>query len=433
MIHRFHIINVLLLSTLISNPFVLAQSVDTLQDSTYVSDGILDRIIVSNVFYETDLRQALDDLAAQSGVLIIADNTVQGYVTMEINELSLRNALSRILTIGGYAYKWMGDYVLVGAMEPSNPTFLLLSETEAIPVNFIPAETAAELLSDSYRPYIKANAVLNMINVTASKEVIKKIREDLRKIDIPPKQVMIEAIVTEVKDGSLKSVGIDWSLFGEKEDGSALGANANLSPGLVDTLGSFFGINSMFVGTLGDFPINVMTELRALVQTGDAEIKANPKIVTTNAQPAVVYIAKEQYFSVVSGPVNYPYTTLEKIAVGIRLEITPFISENNLITVKIVPSVSDAIGYGREGLPVIDTRMVDTTVRVKDGGTITIGGLTQETVRETRNKIPILGSIPILGYIFSHTKRETLKTDIVILITPTIRPSAKFFGTDHVK
>ena len=101
MIHRFHIINVLLLSTLISNPFVLAQSVDTLQDSTYVSDGILDRIIVSNVFYETDLRQALDDLAAQSGVLIIADNTVQGYVTMEINELSLRNALSRILTIGG--------------------------------------------------------------------------------------------------------------------------------------------------------------------------------------------------------------------------------------------------------------------------------------------------------------------------------------------
>ena len=118
---------------------------------------------------------------------------------------------------------------------------------------------------------------------------------------------------------------------------------------------------------------------------------------------------------------------------GLSWKLRRYISENDLITVKIVPSVSDAIGYGREGLPVIDTRMVDTTVRIKDGGTITLGGLTQETVRRTRNKIPILGSIPILGYLFSHTKHERVKTDIVILITPRIRTSAKFFKTNNIK
>jgi type II secretory pathway component GspD/PulD (secretin) len=79
------------------------------------------------------------------------------------------------------------------------------------------------------------------------------------------------------------------------------------------------------------------------------------------------------------------------------------------------------VGYGREGLPVVDTRKVTTTVRVKYGQTITIGGLTQENTRKVQNKIPILGHIPILGYLFSHTEYEKQKTDIVIFITPRIK------------
>jgi type II secretory pathway component GspD/PulD (secretin) len=166
--------------------------------------------------------------------------------------------------------------------------------------------------------------------------------------------------------------------------------------------------------------LDLVSLLRALVQDDKATVKANPKVTTTNAQPATIYIAKEQYFSVVTGPVNYPYTRLEKVSVGIKLEITPFISQDDEITVKITPEVSDAVGYGREGLPVVDTRMVSTTVRVKDGQTITIGGLTQENTRMTQNKIPILGHIPILGYLFSHTSYEKVTSDIIIFITPNI-------------
>jgi len=101
--------------------------------------------LISNVFYETDLRQAIQDIAAQAEVNIMADNTVQGFVTMEIVDLPLEQALKRILSVGGYTFKKLDGYYLVGAAEPSNPSFSLLSVTESIPISYIPAKTAAEL------------------------------------------------------------------------------------------------------------------------------------------------------------------------------------------------------------------------------------------------------------------------------------------------
>jgi type IV pilus assembly protein PilQ len=360
--------------------------------------------LISNVFYETDLRQAIQDIASQAEVNIMADNTVQGFVTMELVDLPLEQALKRILSVGGYTFKKLDGYYLVGAAEPSNPSFSLLSVTESIPISYIPAKTAAELLSEYFKPYIKANEVANSIVVSGSPEIIESIRQHLKSIDKPSQQVMIRASIVEVKDNALKSVGIDWSILGQKGNKQYNG-NINLSVGLIDTLSALFSLIRSETGIpLAGTPVDLITRLQALVTDGKATI----------------YLAKEQYFSVVTGPVNYPYTRLEQVAVGIKLDIIPYISENNEITVKIAPEVSDAVGSGREGLPLVDRRSVNTTVRVKDGETIVIGGLTQENTQKTQNKIPLLGSIPILGYLFSHTKYEKQKTDIVVFVTPTI-------------
>ncbi len=386
------------------------------------SDPVTDQNqqLVSNVFYETDLRQAIQDLSAQSGVTIIADNTVQGFVTMEINNLTLEQALNRILMVGGYSFRKIEDFYVVGAADPSNPAFNLVSRTDNIIINYISATEAAEQLSDFYKPFIKANDGTNTITVSASAEVIKRIKEDLRLIDAPPKQVMIEAIVTEIREGALKSVGIDWSLFWTHGSKSFDILNL-LSPGIIDTLGPTISLGQKEIGTFGSgIPFDFVAKLQALAQDGKLNVRANPKLTTLNAKPANIYIAKEQYFSVVTGPVNYPYTKLEKVSVGIFLTITPFVSENDEITVQVETQVSDAVGTGREGLPLVDSRKVTTNVRVKNGETITIGGLSQYIIRETKNKIPILGSIPILGYLFSHTKYEKIKTDVLVLIKPTI-------------
>ncbi|MBN1352814.1 type II secretion system protein GspD [candidate division KSB1 bacterium] len=411
---------VLLLSLFsIIAPFSFAQSDST--DFQNTEDQYQDQPVISNVFYETDLRQAIQDIAAQAEVMIVADNTVQGFVTMEIVDLPLELALKRILSIGGYTFRKMDGYYLVGAAEPSNPSFGLLCTTESVPINYLPAETASQLLSDFYRPYIKLNDVSNAIVVSGSPEIIESIKHNLKFIDCPPKQVMINALVTEIKDNDLKSIGLDWRLTGQKSNAS-LRAGNNLSIGLIDTLNALFSIFRTETGILANKNIagDLVTSLNALFTSDKLKVKANPSIVTTNAQPATIYIAKEQFFSVVTGPLNYPYTKLEKVSVGIRLEITPYVSENGEITVKIAPEVSDAVGYGREGLPLVDRRSVTTTVRVKNEQTIVIGGLTQENNQKIQNKIPLLGSIPILGYLFSHTKYVKQKTDIVVFVTPRI-------------
>ena len=382
--------------------------------------------LISNVFYETDLRQAIQDIAVQGEVTIIADNTVQGFVTMEITDLPLELALKRILSVGGFTFKKHDDYYLVGAADPSNPSFNLLSVTESLPINYLTVDMASSLLSEFYQPFIKPNPEINALVVTGSPEIIESIRNDLMNIDLPARQVMIEASVLEIKESALKSIGIDWSIIGLGGDKSFQG-DINLSVGLIDTLSALVSFLRTEQGVITDgTPIDIITKIQALVTDGNAEVRANPRIVTSNAQPATIYIAKEQYFSVVTGPVNYPYTRLEQVSVGIKLDITPYISEKDEITVKIAPEVSDAVGYGREGLPLVDRRMVNTRVRVKDGQTIVIGGLTQENVRQVQNKIPLLGSIPILGYLFSHTKYEKDKTEIMVFVTPQIMQSDQF-------
>ncbi|MCK5739936.1 type II and III secretion system protein, partial [bacterium] len=118
--------------------------------------------------------------------------------------------------------------------------------------------------------------------------------------------------------------------------------------------------------------------------------------------------------------VNYPYTRLEKIPAGITLTITPRVSDKNEITAAINCEVSEISAIGLSGLPLINKRSAKTEIRVKAGEIIAIGGLTQEFEVKKQKKIPFLGSIPILGYLFSHTQTETLEKEIAIFISPHI-------------
>jgi type II secretory pathway component GspD/PulD (secretin) len=122
----------------------------------------------------------------------------------------------------------------------------------------------------------------------------------------------------------------------------------------------------------------------------------------------------------VTGPRSYPYTKLELIQVGITLEVTPYVSDNDEITVAIKPEVSDVTGQGASDLPVVSKRSVNTKLRVKNGETITVGGLTLKTENTRTTGVPFLSRIPILGYLF---KQETVAVEervIVVFITPRI-------------
>ncbi|HSI72261.1 MAG TPA: type II and III secretion system protein, partial [Fimbriimonas sp.] len=128
----------------------------------------------------------------------------------------------------------------------------------------------------------------------------------------------------------------------------------------------------------------------------------------------------ENYFEVVTGPATFAYTTLQTIKTGISLKMTPTIAGNGDITVILNPEVSDVVGQGKGGLPITTSRRASTTVRVRDGETIVIGGMTYANTRKRSNKIPILGDLPIIGQLFRANADEVIKTEVIIMITPHI-------------
>src|SRR3972149_8185814 len=137
-----------------------------------------------------------------------------------------------------------------------------------------------------------------------------------------------------------------------------------------------------------------------MVRERKVRIRANPKVATLQGQPASIFVGKDQYYSLLTGSLSFPYERLEVIKVGVSLNITPYISDNQEITIDVLPEVSDVIqASSATGLPVVSRRSVKTRVRVKEGETLVIGGLMQKNEREIRRKIPLLGSIPILGYL----------------------------------
>lgn len=373
--------------------------------------------LVTNVFYDTDLREALRDISAQTGVNIIPDETVQGVVTLEAVDMPLEECLSRMLTPLGYTFKKVRDYYVVGAPHPQNPAFPLLTETTLYTPNYLKADDIYRLLSDYYAPYVKLNAFTNSLAITASSEMTRDILEKISKIDVPPKQVMIEAIVTEMSESAARSLGIDWSFSGTDLDRSTFSVSTkSTSPS-----DSIFSVSLRKLRRKwGDFNVDVMTSIKALEDAGEVEIRANPRLATLNGQSASIFIGREEYYSIVTGPISYPYTKLELIQVGISLNVTPYVSEDGQITVDIKPEVSDVTGKGATELPVVSKRSVSTRVRVKDGETITVGGLRLKTERTRKAGIPFLCRIPILGYLFGHDVHYTEDTEVVVFITPRI-------------
>ncbi len=394
----------------------------------------LDECLITNVFYDTDLREVLNSMAAQCGVTIVADESVMGIVTIELMGVPLKDAMKRVLTPYGMAYRWLGDYYLVGAARPDNPSFPLLAETELYRPSFVKAGDIPKLLSTYYTGFIRVNETTNTVTLYGPPDVLERLKKDLAIVDQAPRQVMIEALVTEISDENLKEFGFDGYLATEK-DGRVTKANVPLAriPASDIPLGSSGGsaedVNNIldsaihiFGGRIGDtwndWNIDYEIALRALFVDGKVNVRANPKLATVEGQTARIYVGQDEYHTIVSGRVGSEYVRLEVIKVGIVLEITPYVAEDGRITVEASTTVSDVTGMGVTGLPVVNTRDVSTKITVQDGEPIVIGGLKNESERTRIRKIPLLGDIPILGALFRNTSRSKSTSNIIIIITP---------------
>ena len=271
------------------------------------------------------------------------------------------------------------------------------------------------------------------VQVTTSRARMKNVEEFLKRIkDGINRQVYIEAKVVEVQLNDERSLGIDWN---ELDFGSlTLGTNLIIN----NPAGGFGALPPTVAGTyirsFNGTLESVDMALAALEQQGDVKVVSQPRVRTLNNQQAIVRVGTERTFftttttitNVAGGvPIQTVTNIPSTINEGLVLTVTPQISENGDITMDVSPVLTNITGTdtspdGLSNAPILDIKQTSTLVRMHDGETIVVGGLIQEAVSATRRSVPILGSIPGLGRLFTATYDRDVRRELVIFLTPRI-------------
>jgi type II secretory pathway component GspD/PulD (secretin) len=237
--------------------------------------------------------------------------------------------------------------------------------------------------------------------------MLAKIGSDLNRLDIPSPQILIEAIAVEFTDSTDRDLGL--SVLSQQ----------STSIFSLDGPGGVITYNS-----IGKLPETFELSLRALELRGKARVRARPQMAVVNGRTADIFIGAQRFILTQFNNFGQTQTRIQPVDVGVKLQVTPLTGGNNEITTLIAPEVSNITELDLQtGLPVLSTRRAQTTVRVKDGETIAIGGLTLNQEQTTNRKIPLLGDIPLLGNLFRSQKKNQVRTELVVFVTPRILPA----------
>ncbi len=260
----------------------------------------------------------------------------------------------------------------------------------------------------------------NKIIVTDVPEKIVQIEKFIQTLDDKEKEVFIEARILQVVLSDAYKMGIDWEAM--VSDYHALNLKNDF-----DVLESSDKRGTVSVGTLSDD--NYTALLEGLESIGTTKILSNPRISIVNNMSAKILVGSTEPYitSTTITPSSGPTTTSESvnfIEVGVKLYVTPTIHRGGFITMNIKPEVSSVVRKvttsNNNTIPVVETSEAETTVMVKDGVTIVIGGLIKDETIRTEKKVPLLGSIPLLGKAFQSVNDFKRKTELVIFLTPRI-------------
>jgi general secretion pathway protein D len=291
---------------------------------------------------------------------------------------------------------------------------------------------------------IWADKQTNALVVTAPPKIMRSIMGVVDKLDIRRLQVLVEAILVEVSELKSAELGVNWAVgntdsdstvpigtFNQNVGGASIGSIAaaiadpdNIDPSLLPT-----GL-TLGAGRFLDSGTNFALLLRALRGDSNTNILQTPSIITLDNEEAEIKVAQEVPFLTGSfsntgvsnqqGQVN-PFQTIQREEVGTILKITPQINEGDAVMLKIEQEDS-SVAAGTQGAVdlITNKRTVTTTVLVDDGGVVVLGGLITDTARENENRVPILGSIPIIGELFKTRSGNKEKRNLMLFIRPTI-------------
>jgi len=378
---------------------------------------------------DASLPSVLKILAEKGDLNVVTGPGVAaGRISIHMKDVPIEQAVNLVVRAAGLAYERIGNSILVADPRALKDETGLSSYI--VPLKFASADEVRDALK-SLAADIQIDRGGNRLIVVTSPRVMSQIQEIVASLDQPAKQVMLEARVIEVSTDDAKTLGIDWDLLNRQGFVIVEGNPSPTAPGAEPSTLPFIpnpasGADFLKFQSFSRQAKSFVVALDLLISEGNARVLANPKLATLNGHEANILVGQRIPFVIqgttFAGNAAAQTQQIEREEVGIKLHITPLINADGFITTKIEPEVSSASFRPLSDVPVINTRQASTTVRLKDGNSVIIGGLLSEEKTTNITKVPLLGSIPGLGVLFQHHAITSKKTDLVIEVTPRILP-----------
>ncbi|AMO98315.1 type IV pilus secretin PilQ family protein [Collimonas arenae] len=411
-------------------------------------------------FQNVEVRSVLQVIADFTGLNIITSDTVGGNLTLRLKDVPWDQALDIVMQAKGLDMRKNGSVIWIAPKDElltkekleleqrSQIAELEPLRTESFQLNYQKAEAFKKVFgiddAGGGGGGGKKNSILssrgsavidprtNQLFVTDTPTILQNIRNLVSKVDIASRQVLIEARMVEANDGFSRNLGAKLG-FGFSSTNVAAGGQqatttttttgSNLAPGVTGNSVNLPAAPS--TGTAGSVALSLFNaaaskfislELSALEADGQGKIISSPRVVTADQQKALIEQGTEIPYQ---NATSSGATSVEFKKANLKLEVTPQITPdgNVILTVDVT---NDSVGAVVPGGVSINTKHVQTQVQVENGGTVVIGGIYTQTISNDVNKVPLLGDIPVLGYLFKQSAVTNKRTELLIFLTPKV-------------
>ncbi len=380
-------------------------------------------------FPDEDVRSILRNVADLFELNIVIPDTLQGRTSIKLRDVTWRQIFSVVLTPVNYTFIEEGNIIKVItvdslALEPLTTEVFILNYARADEV----LSSILPLVDSAAGGRVLVDKRINALIVSERSSKLVKINPVLKSLDKVTEQVMIETKFINMDSNDADNFGIQWqtaqgTLFDSNNTSTYAGAGKDLK-----TYSDSLNYSTSVLSSL-----QLKATLNILQKSGSGKVVSNPTVVTLNNTESFINVGEEYpipSYTYNSEKGTFEVSGFEYKPIGIILKVTPQINNDNFIKLMIEPEVSERKGdvnFSGAAIPIIGTSRTKTQVSLKDGHTLAIGGLIKDSVTKSKQKVPVLGSIPGLGRLFRSDQDVTTRQNLMIFIT------AKIVSADSAK
>ncbi len=406
-------------------------------------------------FQDAEIGEVLAMLCQLSGLNILVGPGVTGKVpTANLQDVSAEQALDAITKSAGFIYEREGQFVFVSTSQDAlqrkqsarktvtrifQPRYVAVKDLQALitplltkPGGLIAVTSPAEFGLEQSRTKVGGDSLsqTDALVVVDFPEVLERIEQVVTEIDVPPSQVVIEAMILSVKLTDSMKMGVNFALLNRttrqpatSDNGSIINSTpgfpgpgkTSIPPAAGEFLAQTAGLKYGFIqGDISGF-------IDALETLTDTSVVAAPSLRVFNKQRAELIIGERLGYKTSTFNGTQTIENINFLEVGTKLLLRPWVAQDGLVRMEIHPERSD--GQVTDGLPSSRTTEVTSNVVVRDGTTIVIGGFIEEQANQSQFRIPSLGALPVVGNLFKSKASDSTRTELIVLITPRVVPA----------